>query len=128
MLKKFNGLQSRSSYIVKENISHSGKSHVCNCSGRSDSTPRILTLFKGFTEHALERHNNKAKCFFTAQNISEQFRQDRVIKPEDPGYFEFENYDFESNIFTQDIHDHHDQHYDDNNEETGDEKPKVCLL
>ena len=86
----------------------------------------LTYLLKGFTEHALERHN-KAKCFFTAKNISEQFRQDRIIKPEDPGYFEFENYDFESNIFTQDIHDHHDQHYDDN-EETGDEKPKVCLL
>ena len=111
-------------YIRQIRFLLSGKSHVCN--GRSDSIPRILTLFKGFTEHALEKHN-KAKCFFTAKNISEQFRQDRVIKPEDPGYFEFENYDFESNIFTQDIHDHHDQHYDDN-EETGDEKPKVCLL
>ena len=72
----------------------------------------------------MERHS-KAKTFFTAENISEVFRQDRVIKPEDPGYFEFQNYDFESNIFTDDIHDHHD---DNNDDITVDEKPIVCLL
>ena len=46
---------------------------------------------QAFTEHALENHS-KAKIFFTAETIAEQFKLD-LIKNEDPEYFEYENYD-----------------------------------
>ena len=46
---------------------------------------------QAFTEHALENHT-KAKIFFTAETIAEQFKLD-LIKNEDPEYFEYENYD-----------------------------------
>lgn len=53
---------------------------------------------KVFTEHALENHP-KAKVFITAQNVAEQFSLDRTIKSEDPEYFEYSNYDFDSNHY-----------------------------
>ena len=51
-----------------------------------------------FTEHALENHS-KAKVFFTAETIAEQFKLD-IIKNEDTEFFEYENYDFEPNYNT----------------------------
>ena len=59
---------------------------------------------KGFTEHALENHA-KAKTFFTAENIAEQLRLDRIIKTEEPEIFEYENYDLEQPDPFPDQHD-----------------------